>query len=84
MTSYRRPLVGFVLPLVNGDFHAAEDVVQETMLRGQWNGGGGGQRTGGRAGCRAAGDRGALRPVRVPAGGAADDDPGRVVARGRR
>jgi RNA polymerase sigma-70 factor (ECF subfamily) len=34
MSSCRRPLVGFVLPLVNGDFHAAEDVVQETMLRG--------------------------------------------------
>lgn len=30
----RRPLVGFVLPLVNGDVHAAEDVVQETMIRG--------------------------------------------------
>lgn len=34
MTSYRRPLVGFVLPYVNGDVQAAEDVVQETMLRG--------------------------------------------------
>ena len=34
MRSYHRPLVGFVLPLVNGDFQAAEDVVQETMLRG--------------------------------------------------
>jgi RNA polymerase sigma-70 factor, ECF subfamily len=34
MTSYRLPLVGFVLPLVNGDVQAAEDVVQETMLRG--------------------------------------------------
>jgi RNA polymerase sigma-70 factor (ECF subfamily) len=34
MSSYRRPLVGFVLPFVNGDLHAAEDVVQETMLRG--------------------------------------------------
>jgi RNA polymerase sigma-70 factor, ECF subfamily len=34
MRSYRRPLVGFVLPLVNGDLQAAEDVVQETMLRG--------------------------------------------------
>ncbi|HEY2577612.1 MAG TPA: sigma-70 family RNA polymerase sigma factor [Streptosporangiaceae bacterium] len=33
MASYRRPLVGFVLPLVNGDVHAAEDIVQETMLR---------------------------------------------------
>ena len=31
---HRAPLVGFVLPLVNGDFQAAEDVVQETMLRG--------------------------------------------------
>jgi hypothetical protein len=26
--SYRLPLVGFVLPLVNGDVKAAEDVVQ--------------------------------------------------------
>ena len=34
MRSYRRPLVGFVLPFVNGDLQAAEDVVQETMLRG--------------------------------------------------
>jgi RNA polymerase sigma-70 factor (ECF subfamily) len=34
MTMYRRPLVGFVLPYVNGDMQAAEDVVQETMLRG--------------------------------------------------
>jgi RNA polymerase sigma-70 factor (ECF subfamily) len=33
MHQYRRPLVGFVLPFVNGDIHAAEDVVQETMLR---------------------------------------------------
>jgi RNA polymerase sigma-70 factor, ECF subfamily len=33
MACYRRPLVGFVLPLVNGDVHAAEDIVQETMLR---------------------------------------------------
>ncbi|HEY2577241.1 MAG TPA: sigma-70 family RNA polymerase sigma factor [Streptosporangiaceae bacterium] len=33
MACYRRPLVGYVLPLVNGDVHAAEDVVQETMLR---------------------------------------------------
>lgn len=31
---YRMPLVGFVLPIVNGDLQAAEDVVQETMLRG--------------------------------------------------
>ena len=30
----RAPLVGFVLPIVNGDLQAAEDVVQETMLRG--------------------------------------------------
>lgn len=34
MTSYRMPLVGFVLPIVDGDLQAAEDVVQETMLRG--------------------------------------------------
>lgn len=34
MSSYRRPLVGFVLPFVDGDLQAAEDVVQETMLRG--------------------------------------------------
>jgi RNA polymerase sigma-70 factor (ECF subfamily) len=34
MSTYRRPLVGFVLPIVNGDLQAAEDVVQETMLRG--------------------------------------------------
>jgi RNA polymerase sigma-70 factor (ECF subfamily) len=34
MRSYNRPLVGFVLPFVNGDVQAAEDVVQETMLRG--------------------------------------------------
>jgi RNA polymerase sigma-70 factor (ECF subfamily) len=34
MASYRAPLVGFVLPLVNGDLQAAEDAVQETMLRG--------------------------------------------------
>jgi RNA polymerase sigma-70 factor (ECF subfamily) len=31
---HRAPLVRFVLPLVNGDRQAAEDVVQETMLRG--------------------------------------------------
>jgi RNA polymerase sigma-70 factor (ECF subfamily) len=31
---HRAPLVGFVLPLVDGDLQAAEDVVQETMLRG--------------------------------------------------
>jgi RNA polymerase sigma-70 factor (ECF subfamily) len=30
----RGPLIWFVLPLVNGDLQAAEDVVQETMLRG--------------------------------------------------
>jgi RNA polymerase sigma-70 factor, ECF subfamily len=34
LTEYQGPLVGFVLPMVNGDFQAAEDVVQETMLRG--------------------------------------------------
>jgi RNA polymerase sigma-70 factor (ECF subfamily) len=34
MSSYRGQLVGFVLPFVNGDVQAAEDVVQETMLRG--------------------------------------------------
>jgi RNA polymerase sigma-70 factor, ECF subfamily len=34
LTEYRAQLVGFVLPIVNGDVHAAEDVVQETMLRG--------------------------------------------------
>jgi RNA polymerase sigma-70 factor (ECF subfamily) len=32
--AYQAPLVGFVLPMVNGDLQAAEDVVQETMLRG--------------------------------------------------
>jgi len=31
---HRAPLIGYVLPLVNGDMQAAEDVVQETMLRG--------------------------------------------------
>ena len=34
LNAYRVPLVGFVLPLVNGDVQAAEDVVQETMIRG--------------------------------------------------
>jgi RNA polymerase sigma-70 factor (ECF subfamily) len=34
LAAYRAPLVGFVLPIVNGDLQAAEDVVQETMLRG--------------------------------------------------
>jgi RNA polymerase sigma-70 factor (ECF subfamily) len=34
LAAYQRPLVGFVLPIVNGDLQAAEDVVQETMLRG--------------------------------------------------
>jgi RNA polymerase sigma-70 factor, ECF subfamily len=34
LAEYRAPLVGFVLPIVNGDFQAAEDVVQETLLRG--------------------------------------------------
>jgi RNA polymerase sigma-70 factor, ECF subfamily len=34
MRTYRAPLIGFVLPLVNGDLQAAEDVVQETMIKG--------------------------------------------------
>jgi RNA polymerase sigma-70 factor, ECF subfamily len=34
LRAHRLPLVGYVLPLVNGDVQAAEDVVQETMLRG--------------------------------------------------
>jgi RNA polymerase sigma-70 factor, ECF subfamily len=34
LAAYRAPLTGFVLPMVNGDRQAAEDVVQETMLRG--------------------------------------------------
>ena len=34
LAAYQGPLVGFVLPIVNGDLQAAEDVVQETMLRG--------------------------------------------------
>lgn len=34
LAGYRRPLVGYVLPLVDGDLQAAEDVVQETMIRG--------------------------------------------------
>src|ERR1700758_4642598 len=34
LDSHRAPLIGFVLPIVNGDLQAAEDVVQETMLRG--------------------------------------------------
>jgi RNA polymerase sigma-70 factor, ECF subfamily len=34
LKSHRLRLVGYVLPLVNGDVQAAEDVVQETMLRG--------------------------------------------------
>jgi RNA polymerase sigma-70 factor (ECF subfamily) len=34
LSSYRQPLIGFVLPLVNGDLQAAEDVVQETMIKG--------------------------------------------------
>lgn len=33
LTEYQIPLVGFVLPIVDGDIQAAEDVVQETMLR---------------------------------------------------
>ncbi|MGH3209325.1 MAG: sigma-70 family RNA polymerase sigma factor [Trebonia sp.] len=34
LSPHRASLIGFVLPLVNGDLQAAEDVVQETMLRG--------------------------------------------------
>jgi RNA polymerase sigma-70 factor (ECF subfamily) len=34
LAAYQAPLVSFVLPIVNGDRQAAEDVVQETMLRG--------------------------------------------------
>jgi RNA polymerase sigma-70 factor (ECF subfamily) len=34
LTKHQASLVGFVLPIVNGDVQAAEDVVQETMLRG--------------------------------------------------
>jgi RNA polymerase sigma-70 factor, ECF subfamily len=34
LAPYKKPLVGFVLPIVNGDLQAAEDVVQETMMRG--------------------------------------------------
>jgi RNA polymerase sigma-70 factor (ECF subfamily) len=34
LAAFQAPLVGFVLPIVNGDLQAAEDVVQETMLRG--------------------------------------------------
>jgi RNA polymerase sigma-70 factor, ECF subfamily len=34
LAEHQAPLVGFVLPIVNGDRQAAEDVVQETMLRG--------------------------------------------------
>jgi RNA polymerase sigma-70 factor, ECF subfamily len=34
LTAHQARLVGFVLPIVNGDLQAAEDVVQETMLRG--------------------------------------------------
>jgi RNA polymerase sigma-70 factor (ECF subfamily) len=34
LAAYRLPLVGYVLPLVDGDLQAAEDVVQETMIRG--------------------------------------------------
>jgi RNA polymerase sigma-70 factor, ECF subfamily len=34
LAKYQAPLPGFVLPIVNGDRQAAEDVVQETMLRG--------------------------------------------------
>jgi RNA polymerase sigma-70 factor, ECF subfamily len=39
LADYQAPLVGFVLPIVNGDRQAAEDVVQETMLRGWQHGG---------------------------------------------
>jgi RNA polymerase sigma-70 factor (ECF subfamily) len=38
LAEYQAPLVGFVLPIVNGDRQAAEDVVQETMLRGWQHG----------------------------------------------
>lgn len=34
LAAYRLPLVGYVLPLVDGDMQVAEDVVQETMIRG--------------------------------------------------
>lgn len=34
LAAYRAPLVGYVLPIVDGDLQAAEDVVQETMIRG--------------------------------------------------
>jgi DNA-directed RNA polymerase specialized sigma24 family protein len=34
LARHRAPLVGYVLPLVNGGLQAGEDVVQETMLRG--------------------------------------------------
>jgi RNA polymerase sigma-70 factor, ECF subfamily len=34
LAAYRVPLVGYVLPLVDGDLQVAEDVVQETMIRG--------------------------------------------------
>jgi RNA polymerase sigma-70 factor (ECF subfamily) len=34
LAARRGQLLGYVLPLVNGDLQAAEDVVQETMLRG--------------------------------------------------
>jgi RNA polymerase sigma-70 factor (ECF subfamily) len=39
LAAYQASLVGFVLPIVNGDRQAAEDVVQETMLRGWQHGG---------------------------------------------
>lgn len=39
LAQYQAPLLGFVLPIVNGDRQAAEDVVQETMLRGWQHGG---------------------------------------------
>lgn len=34
LAAYQAPLIWFVLPIVNGDRQVAEDVVQETMLRG--------------------------------------------------
>jgi RNA polymerase sigma-70 factor (ECF subfamily) len=38
LAAYRPRLVGYVLPLVNGDVQAAEDIVQETMIRGWQHG----------------------------------------------
>jgi RNA polymerase sigma-70 factor, ECF subfamily len=31
--AYRRPLLGFVTPMVGGDTYAAEDIVQESLIR---------------------------------------------------